>query len=195
MIRAWLIRQLGGVPAPQASARVPLVESDPAGVQAFTDQARWVYALHDKRSDVFGQRAATILAFDGVLLSLLVAGLVAVKNNVEFTGWVVANVVALAVLPVLSAFACLRALYPRKVLIQEAGQLHNQWSRFLRSEPGLHMPALVVNALLGDAEGPLASIADEARGRGWAFERALELLVAAVLALGVLAVQLIVQQT
>lgn len=200
MIRDRLIVVLRGTPpstgAPAPEPVVPPPHAlDPDGVKAFAEHARWVYALHDKRSDVFGQRAATILAFDGALLSLLVAGLVAVKKNVEFTDGVVVNVVVLAVLPVLSAFACLLAMSPRKVVIPKNAEMREHWATFRRSDSKLHVPAQVVHSFLGGDQDPLASVAKEAKSRGAWFEGALVLLITAVLALGVLAVQLLRQLT
>lgn len=199
MIRAWLIRRLCGVlptdestgpPEPPATSHT----LDPNGVNAFAEQARWTHGYHDKRSDVFGQRSATLLAFDGALLSVLVGGLVAVKTNVHFTDWVVVNIVILAACPVLSAFCCLLAMSPRKVTIPDNEQLRDQWERFLHPGSTLHAPAQVVQAFLGGAEDPLASAAAEAESRGGWYKRALSLLTVAVLALGILAGQLLHQQ-
>lgn len=199
MIRGWLIRRLGGTPPAAAAAPTPVPEPsralDEAGVAAFAEQTRWVYALHDKRSDVFGQRAATILAFDGALLSLLVAGLVAAKANIDFTEPIIVNVVVLAALPVLSAFACLLAIAPRDVVIPETANLREHWAKFLRSDFTGHPTAQIVHAFLGGAKDPLDSAAREAKSRGKWFERGLVLLITAVLALGVLAVRLLVQLT
>ena len=192
----WLIRRLGGVlptdppPEPPAAGQTP----HPDGVNAFAEQARWTHGYHDKRSDVFGQRSATLLAFDGALLSVLVGGLVAVRSNVRFTDPVVVNIAILTACPVLSAFCCLLAMSPRKATIPDNQQLRDQWGRFLRPGTTVHAPAQVVHAFLGGSEDPLASAADEAKSRGQWYERALYLLVVAVLALGVLAGQLLHQQ-
>lgn len=199
MIRASLIRRLGGVlpPDPPTASPEPLPDGhdlDTKGVEAFAEQARWAHGYHDKRSDVFGQRSATLLAFDGALLSVLVGGLVAVKSNVRFTDWVVVNAVVLAACPVLSAFCCLLAMSPRAVTIPDNRQLRDQWDRFRRPGSTVRAPAQVVHAFLGGPDDPLASAAGEAKSRGDWYARALSLLIVAVLALGVLAGQLLYQQ-
>ena len=200
MTRAWLIRRLGGVlptdeptgpPEPPVTSQTP----DPDGVNAFAEQARWTHGYHDKRSDIFGQRSATLLAFDGALLSVLVGGLAAVKTNIHFTEWVIVNIVILAACPVLSAFCCLLAMSPRKVTIPENQQLRDQWDRFQHPGNTLHAQAQVVHAFLGGAKDPLASAAAEAKSRGGWYELALSLLIVAVLALGILAGQLLYQQS
>jgi hypothetical protein len=163
-------------------------------VKAFAEQARWAHAYHDNRSEVIGQRAATILAFDGALLSLLVAGLAAVNGNVAITGHVVFTVVLLAACLVLSAVCCLLSMAPRRVTIPDNRQLREQWARFVRPGSQLRPPAQIVHALLGGPQDPIASAAAEAKGRGQWYKRALVCLIGAHLALGALAVQLLLQQ-
>ena len=199
MIRHRLILLLGGTPpaanlAPGLPPELPPA-LDPEGVKAFAEQTRWVYALHDKRSDTFGQRASTVLAFDGALLSALVAGLVAVKRNLDFTDWIVVNVAVLIALPVLSSLACMRAISPRRVVIPATSKLREQWAGFLRSDPKSHPPAQIVHSFLGGEQDPLASAAKEAKSRALCFKWSLRLLVAAVLAIGVLALQVLRQLT
>jgi hypothetical protein len=199
LIRERLVRLLGGVMPAETPAAMPAPLPDEHsldldGVKAFGEQARWAHGYHDKRSEVFGQRAATILAFDGALLSVLVAGLVAVRTNVDFTDEVVVNVALLAACPVISAFCCLLAMSPRKVTIPDNKQLRDQWARFVKPGSKLRPPAQIVHALLGGSQDPLASAAAEATSRGRWYERALIWLILAVLALGALAVQLLFQQ-
>lgn len=141
IVRRVLLRLLRGVPAPAAGAAPPPASAgepllrdtdamDIAGLQALIEQVRWMIAAHDKRSEVFGQRAATVLGFDGVIMSLLVAGFALIKNNVEFTFPFLVNAVAVVVLPVVSAVVCLSALWPREITIPEASRLRGYWTTF-----------------------------------------------------------------
>jgi len=70
---------------PAAPAITPEPRLDPAEAQAFTEQARWLHAYHDKRSDVVGQRAVTLFGFVSATLALLPAGFTLGKNAIKFT--------------------------------------------------------------------------------------------------------------
>lgn len=198
-MKAWLLRRVGvlsAAPAARPAAATSLPEGlAPAGVQAFMDQLRWVLAYEDKRGDTFGQRAATILGFDGVIMSVLVAGLALINNEVEFTLPFLVNAVVVVVLPILSALACLIVLHPRKVTTPESGQLRSQWESFIEPNSTIHPSAQIAHSFLGGDQDPLASAAREATSRGEAYKTALYLLIAAVVGLGLLVGQALAQQS
>lgn len=167
---------------------------DTVGLQAFIDQVRWVIAAHDKRSELFGQRAATVLGFDGVIMSVLVAGFALIKNDVEFTCPFLVNAVAVVVLPVVSAVVCLGALWPRKITIPESSRLRDYWTTFQQPESKMRPQAQIVHEFLGGAKDPVKSAREEAASRGKAYKVALLLLTAAVVALAALTGQVLTQQ-
>jgi len=206
MLRRLGLRLLRGVPAtaqgtePAAAASQASTLGDTAalaaeGLQAFLEQVRWAIAAHDKRSEVFGQRAAAVLGFDGVIISALIAGFALIKDEVAFAGCFLVNAVAVVALPALSAFVSLWALWPRKVTIPESKQLRDHWAAFRKSESTVRPQAQIVHDFLGGAKDPVASARDEAASRGNAYKAALLLLIGAVVALAALTGQVIAQQT
>lgn len=197
MIRAWLLRRIGVLPPspPVAAAATTSIPDslDPAGVEAFVDQMRWVMAFEDKRAETFGQRAATILGFDGVIMSVLVAGLALIKKDVHFTAPFVANAVAVVLLPILSALACLTVLHPRKVTVPESVKLRGQWAAFIEPGSKVHPAAQIAHSFLGGDKDPMDAASREATSRGEAYKTALYLLTAAVIGLGALISQALAQ--
>lgn len=198
MSKSWLLRRVGVLPAGSPVVAAPTTtfpsNLDPAGVQAFLDEVRRVLASEDNRSDTFGQRATAILGFDGVIMSVLIAGLALIRSDVKFSLPFLTNVVAVDVLLVLSALVCLFVLHPRKVTIPEHAGLRRQWASFI--EPGSKVlpAAQIANSFLGADQDPLAAASREASSRGDAYKTALYLLIAAVIGLGVLVGQALAQQ-
>lgn len=199
MSKTWLLRRVGVLPEPApvvAAATTSLPAGlDLDGVKAFLDEVRRVLDFEQKRSDAFAQRATAILGFDGVIMSVLVAGLALIRNNVEFTGPMLVNVVAVDALLVLSAIACLIVLHPRKVDIPGAADLRRDWASFIKPATTVLPAAQIANSFLGAEQDPLATANREATSRGEAYKTALYLLFAAVIALGGLVGQALAQQT
>lgn len=198
-MKAWLLRRVGLLPAlppavPATATKLP-PGLDAAGVQAFLDEVRRVLATEAKRSETFSQRATTILGFDGVIMSVLVAGFALIKPDVEFTLPFLVNAITVVVLPILSALACLSVLHPRKVEIPETAALRDQWDLFIQPASTVHPTAQLVNSFLGSDRDPLAAASREAASRCEAYKTALYLLIAAVIGLGVLVGQTLAQQT
>lgn len=200
MIRRFLLHLLDGIPkpydapSPEETAVELKTVPDPDGVQAFIDQVRWVIAFHDKRSDAFAQRAATILGFDGVIMSALIAGFTLIETEVDFHFLFVVNAVVVIVLPLLSALACLLVLKPRKVALPESDRLRSQWLDFIDADKTTAPAAQIVHSFLTGDQEPIASASAEAAERGDDYKIALWLLLAAVAGLGVLAGQVLYQQ-
>ncbi|WP_432563058.1 hypothetical protein [Kineococcus sp. SYSU DK003] len=163
-------------------------------MQAFIEQARWMHDHHDKRGEAFAQRASTVLAFDGVALSVLIAGLVALKAAVTFDAWIKLNVIVIVVLLLGSATSCLVALAPRKVTVPDSVQLREQWVSLRDHRRSVTMPAHVADSLLGGDQDPVVSAKEEANSRGQWYLKGLSALLAALAAVSVLALQILTRQ-
>lgn len=199
MIKTWLLRRIGVLPEPDPVVPAATTSLPPGldhdGVKAFLDEVRRVLDFQQKRSDTFAQRASAILGFDGVIMSVLVAGLALIRNNVDLSWLMLANVVAVDALLVLSAVACLIVIHPRKVDIPEEAALRRQWASFIQSDATILPAAQIAHSFLGAGKDPLAAASREATSRGEAYKTALYLLFAAVIVLGALVVQALAQQT
>ena len=179
---------------PGQEAPAPHPGTDPTIVQAFIDQARWMHDHHDKRAEAFNQRASTVLTFDGVALSVLIAGLVALKTTIAFDAWIVFNVIAIVTLLLGSATSCLVALAPRKVTIPDSTQLRQQWLSLRDHGSSVTMPAQVADSLLGGDQDPVASAASDANSRGHWYLKGLSALLAALVGFAGLALQILIRQ-
>lgn len=163
-------------------------------MQALIEQARWIHDHHDKRGEAFAQRASTVLTFDGVALSVLIAGLVALKAAVTFDPWIVSNVIFIVTLLILSATSCLVALAPRTVTVPDSAQLREQWVSLRDHRRSVTMPAHVADTLLGGDQDPVASARDEADSRGNWYLKGLSALLVALVGVSVLALQILIRQ-
>lgn len=169
---------------------------DPAEAQAFTEQARWLHAYHDRRSDVLGQRAVTLLGFVSATVALLPAAFTLGKDAIRLTAPVKANVVVVLLLLVAATGSALRAIALRKAQVPSAQQLRDQWTGYGRGGARGLVHAQIAHAYLGTepSEDMIAAASDEADSRALWFRCALLAASAAVAAAAVLAGQILFQQ-
>ncbi len=168
---------------------------DPGEADAFTEQARWLIALHDKRSETIGQRSATLLGFLGVLLALLssVGGLS--RNDVTYGLSSKTLLLATPISLFASASCCLKVLSLRPVSVISPDELRRQWGLFRQRSLKERAQLQMARAYLGgDGEtDPVKAASDDATARGRWFKRALRLLVMALLLLSTTTVITVVQ--
>ena len=67
-------------------------------MQAFIEQARWLHAYHEKRSDTVGLRAANVLPLVGVTAALLPHRFILGEDKIDFTNPIRTTVLALLAL-------------------------------------------------------------------------------------------------
>jgi hypothetical protein len=166
----------------------PRLDSDEA--QAFTEQARWLHAYHDKRSETIGLRAATVLGFVGLVSALLPPGLVLGKGKIDYTTGVRANVVAVLVLLLLAAGCCLRTLALRKATVPSGEQLREQWTAYARGGVRGLVHAQIAHSYLGGDRDPVGDASKEADSRAKWFKAAVGFLATAIAALVSLTAQI-----
>lgn len=188
---AWVRRALSPPPAEQAPAR----RLDPAEAEAFTEQARWLHAYHERRSDSMAQRGATLLGFVSVTAALLPAGFSLGKDEIDFTNAVRVTVVVALVLLLVSAALCLRTMALRKATVQNAGQLRRQWHDYATGHNRGLVHAQITHSYLGGHESvdPIATAASEADSRVCAYKWAMRCVAASVVLLAALTTQILLQ--
>lgn len=169
---------------------------DPNEAQAFTEQARWLHAFHDRRSEVIGQRAANLLGFTGVITALMPAVIGLGKDHVRYTLPIKITAVSELILLVVTAAMCLRVLALRRSSIQNDPQLRVQWDRYNHGGlRGLVQAQIAHSFLGGDPKfDPVARCKAEADSRAKAYKSAIWLLVAALAASSIFAAQIFLQQ-
>lgn len=190
MTNRWRRRAL---PPPLAP---PPPRADPAELQAFIDQARWLHGYHEGRSSTQGTRGGVLLGFVGVMVALLPTGFTLAKGRIKFTGWIELNVVVALVLLVAAGVCCLRTIATRKATVQNADQLRAQWHRYATGGlRGLVLAQIAHSYLGGSADlDPIAFAAREADSRATWFKWALRVAGGAVVALVLLTSQILKQQ-
>lgn len=191
----WTCRRPDMAPVPVPAA-TPAVRADPAEAQAFADQARWLHAYHERRSETIGTRAAALLGFVAAAVALLPAGCTLAGDAVAFTDKVKANVVAVLVLLVLAAGMSLRVIAVRKSSVPNGKQLRDQWHRYATGGTRGLVHAQIAHTFLGGApdRDPIALASKEADSRARAFKWALRFAGTAVLATATLTGQILYQQ-
>ena len=172
----------------------PRPRLDPAEAQAFTEQARWLHAYHDKRSETIGSRAATLLGFVGVITTLLLGGLNLGKGSIHFTLAVRANVVLVLLLVLAAAFFCLRTMTLRNASIPGGAQLRAQWESYAHGELRGLVHAQIAHSYLGGGMDPVADAKAEADSRATSYQKAGYAFGGALLSVGVLTAQALLQQ-
>ena len=182
-------RRKRDTPAPTPPARYDADE-----VKAFTEHARWLHAYHDKRSDVIGQRATTILGFVGVTTTLLLGGLNLGKDNIKYTWPVRINVVIVLAFVFATAFFCVQTLTLRKATAPNGAQVRRHWNSYGRGGGRGLVHGQIAHAYLGGAEDPVADASDEADSRAASYKKALYCFITVVATLAVLIIQALLQQ-
>lgn len=183
--------------APAASASRPDGTAlDPAEAQAFTDQARWLHASHDRRSEIIGQRAANLLGFTGVITALMPAAIGLGKGHVRYAWPIKITAVTVLVLLIVTAATCLRVLALRQASVQNGAQLRDQWDRYTHGKFRGLVQAQIAHSFLGGdpALDPVATSKAEADSRARAYKWSVRLMFTALVVLSALATQILLQQ-
>lgn len=170
-------------------------EPDPAWsaeeTSGFLEQARWLLAWHNDRSEALASRATALLGFIGVILALVLTG-AGLKHH-RFTGfdWWMLALAAAGLLT--SAAGSLATLWTKTVTMPEVTQLRTQWAAY-RNDGEAKQPSFV-EALLRSTnpaeDSPLDAAKNEADSRARSFKVAVTALAASLVPLAVLAAHLL----
>lgn len=165
-------------------------------VSVFAEETRYQLELYWRLAEGFERRAATVLGFSGVILSVLIA----IRPDQQVLGSPTVKGVATALLGfgagllVLAAGLAMLVLRPRRVRVPTLGQLREEWHGLGRDDiprPPMQIRGTFVDVYI-KSPGTLGSWREDARVRGqWLARSGWALVGATVSVAASLLVQLV----
>jgi hypothetical protein len=157
----------------------------------YLDQARWLLAWHERRSEAFMTRAVGLLGLVGVLDALLLQQVSRTNGPDGATGWVLLTVTLVALL-VAAAFSLL-TLTSQEIVAPSVGQLREWWVKYLSGDgqesPKADVAENVLHGTTPDSTSPLDAAKHAASARATHFKRAVFAMAAALLLLALFVAQ------